>query len=202
MKIYNLTISEEIDGLECVSLVANPAVVYNFLCFDEDKKKETVKLKFNSDKHIITGIAALADTPIYRYDDIRGEWYAVLSKDTIEKMVIKMSEKNLLNKVNLQHNDNEYVDGQIVMFESYLVNRSRGIIPAEFPDIPDGSWIVSYKVTDDNLWDKIVNGNEINGFSIQGFFDLVETQFNENQEKETEIEDLDNIVLNLFANEN
>lgn len=172
MKVFYIEINDGVLGIDAISLVDVPAVEHNFLCFNEDKKP--VKLKFDGSKHIITGVVCLADTPIYRINPLTGEeYYVVFTKDTIQKMVQKFAKDDLFKSVNLQHNDDNFVDG-IYMFESYIVDKERGINPIEFSDIPDGSWIASYKVENENLWDEIVNGNKLNGFSLQGFFDLNE----------------------------
>jgi hypothetical protein len=55
------------------------------------------------------------------------------------------------------------------MIESYLIDKERGIIPNEFKDVPDGSWIVSYKINNLAVWDEIKAGNVL-GFSIEGLF--------------------------------
>ena len=53
------------------------------------------------------------------------------------------------------------------MIESMIIDKERGVCPNEFSNLPDGSWIVSYKITDESLWDEIKNGNKLNGFSIE-----------------------------------
>lgn len=173
-------------GMNAISLVKYPAVERNFLCFEDEKAP--VKMAFNADKQIITGVVCLADTPIYRYTEGYGEYFVIFSKETIEKMVIKYSKDNLFNSVNLQHNDKKFVDG-VYLFESYLVNKDRGILPTEFADIPEGSWICSFKIEDNKLWDEIVNGKDLNGFSLQGYFDLIEGKLTD------EIDELINEIL-------
>ena len=173
-------------GMDAISLVKYPAVERNFLCFED--KKAPVKMAFNADKQIITGVVCLADTPIYRFTEGYGEYFVIFSKETIEKMVVKYSKDGLFNSVNLQHNDNSYVDG-VYLFESYLVNKERGILPTEFADIPEGSWICSFKIEDNKLWDEIVNGKDLNGFSLQGYFDLIEGKLTD------EIDELINEIL-------
>ena len=178
MKVFYIKINDDdLTGIDAISLVDVPAVEKNFLCFSEDK--EPIKLKFDNSKHIITGVVALADTPIYRYTEGYGEYYVVFTKETIQKMVEKFAKLDLFKSVNLQHDDTKFVDG-IYMFESYIVDKERGINPIEFSDIPDGSWICSYKVENENLWNAIINGNKLNGFSLQGFFDLKE-EFNKQE---------------------
>ena len=172
MKVFYIRINDEdITGVDAISLVDVPAVEKNFLCFSEDK--QPVKMQFDNSKHIITGVVCLADTPIYRYNEYYGEYYVVFSKETIEKMVEKFAKMDLFKSVNLQHDDEKFVDG-IYMVESYITNKERGINPIEFADIPDGSWVASYKVENDALWGEIINGNKLNGFSLQGMFELEE----------------------------
>jgi hypothetical protein len=156
-------------GMNAISLVDAPAVEHNFLCFDKDKK---YNLEFRDEaKHIITGVVALADTPIYRYNPSIGDYWVVFTKDTIQKMIEKYSRSGLFNSVNLDHDDQRFTNS-VFMIESYVVNRERNIVPVGFEDIPDGSWICSFKVEDEQLWSEIVNTDKFNGFSLQGVFDL------------------------------
>lgn len=184
MKVYYIRINDEdITGIDAISLVDMPAVEKNFLCFSEEK--QPVKMKFDNSKHIITGVVCLADTPIYRYHPQMGEYYVVFTKETIQKMVEKFAKMDLFKSVNLQHDDEKFVDG-VYMFESYITDKERGISPIEFSDIPDGSWVASYKVENEALWQEIINGNKLNGFSLQGMFDLTEQAFKSENTDKTE----------------
>ena len=181
MKVFYIRVNDEdITGIDAISLVDMPAVEKNFLCFSEEK--QPVKMKFDNSKHIITGVVCLADTPIYRYNERMGEYYVVFTKETIEKMVEKFAKMDLFKSVNLQHDDKQFVD-DVYMIESYITNKERGISPVEFSDIPDGSWIASYKIDNESLWDEIINGDKLNGFSLQGMFEL-EEKFSKQEPKE------------------
>lgn len=193
MKVFYIKINDDFEtGIDAISLVDFPAVERNFLCFSKDEKR--VNLKFDASKHVITGVVALADTPIYRYDERMGEYYIVFSKETIVKMVEKFAKMDLFKSVNLQHDDNNFVDG-IYMFESYITNKERGINPKEFEDIPDGSWICSFKVENEALWNEIINGDKLNGFSLQGMFEL-EEQFEKQEPKEETFDEWLNNYIN------
>lgn len=187
MKIFNIVINEDDNtGMDTISLVSSPAVGVNFLKFEE--QKEIKKLSFDADKHIITGVVALAGIPIYRYDKEIGDYYVVFTSEVIEKMMIKYSKMNLNNSVDLQHNGKK-VDG-VIMFESYIYNKERNIAPVEFGDIPDGSWIASFKVENDELWEEIKSGNELNGFSLAGLFAFSEPENEEVDELEQYIDEI------------
>ena len=193
MKVFYIKINDDFEtGIDAISLVEFPAVERNFLCFSKDEKR--VNLKFDASKHVITGVVALADTPIYRYNERMGEYYVVFSKETIVKMVEKFAKMDLFKSVNLQHDDNNFVDG-IYMFESYITNKERGINPREFEDIPDGSWICSFKVENEALWNEIINGDKLNGFSLQGMFEL-EEQFEKQEPKEETFDEWLNNYIN------
>lgn len=170
-KIFKIVVNRNDEsGMSAISLVQFPAVERNFLKFDKNSKK---KYKFNQDKHIISGIVALADVPIYRYSPEMGEYWVVFDKETIRTMVEKYAELGLFNSVNLGHDENRQVK-DCFLIESYIIDKERGICPKEFEDAPDGSWIASFKVEDENLWEQIKNGTEFNGFSLEGMFELEE----------------------------
>lgn len=172
MKIYKITIDDDLElGMNAISLVDFPAVERNFIAFKEEKKPQL--LNFNEAKHIISGVVALADTPIYRYHPGMGEYYVVFDKDVIRKMVERYSKNNLFNSINFQHNDNDTTD-KLVLIESYFVDEERGISPKDFGDLTDGSWICSFYVEDEELWKRILNDDTLQGFSLQGIFNLEE----------------------------
>lgn len=171
-KVYKIKIdpTDQLTGLDAISLVEYPAVEVDFLKFS---KEEPIKLQFeNEEKRIITGVALLADTPIYRVKPDGEEYYIVFDKDTIEQLITKYAKYMFQNLVNIEHSDSHFVDG-LYMIESYIKNSDRGIAPNEFSAVPDGSWIVSYKVDNMDVWEKIRSG-EVKGFSVQGFFNLIE----------------------------
>lgn len=161
--IYNIVIEEdEFDlGLTKMSLVEYPAVNVPFLKFSEnDIVKETFST--NKDKKIVTSVALLADTPIKRIDDYGNLYYVVFNKEIIGKLVNKFFKDDLIKSVNINHFEDT---DKAYLIESYFVNEELGLKPKGIYST-DGSWIVSYKITDDNLWNDIKEG-KLNGFSVE-----------------------------------
>ena len=180
-KIFYIDINEDDNtGLDAISLVSTPAVEIDFLCFE---KEDSVEISFsaNEDKHIISGIALRADFPIYRRNGDY-EYYVVFTKEIIRKIVNKYAKNGLFNSVNLQHNDLNFTN-KAIMIESYIIDKERGICPIEFSDIEDGSWYVSFHIEDEMLWKEIKDGNILNGFSVQGLFNLIEDSVTNAEEK-------------------
>ena len=171
MKVYRLTINTDLTdstGLDFVSFVEYPATELNFLCFDKDEKP--IKLEFDTAKHIVKGVAMECDKPIYRNNNKYGEHYVVFDKDCIEKMMLKLSKAGLINSVDAQHNG-EPISG-VYLIESFMIDREHGIDPIEFKSVNDHSWVISYKIENEDFWNSIVsNGSKFNGFSISGCFE-------------------------------
>jgi len=167
LPIFELVYKDETDGIEYIALVDAPAIERTFQAFSKDDKV----FKFQADEkeeRVLRGAIMLADTPIYRNNKEFGEHYVVFRPDTIKKLVLDFFRKGRTGNVNLMHETE--VEG-VFMFESMLIDRSKGIVPPEgFDGIPDGSWFGSFKVDNDEVWEKFIRTGEFTGFSIEGMF--------------------------------
>lgn len=141
-----------------ISIVDFPAVEENFIKL---AKQSEVKFSIDGEKREISGPAIIPDKEIYRNDE-RGEYYIKFSKDVIKKMAIQFFARGTQNNGNVMHEVD--VPG-VTFFESYLIDKGRGINPTAFEELPDGTWIVSAHIENDDLWKLIVDG-ELRGFSI------------------------------------
>ena len=173
LPVYKLDINEfdEETGIDFVSLVENAAIQKDFLAFSETPIKFAIQ---DEEKRIVTGAAMIADLPIYRRDDIRGEYYVVFDKESIFKIAKKWARSNQYNSVNAHHKT-PIMNG-VSLFESYIIDRERGVMPPKgFEEVADGSWFVSYLIDNDDVWAKVKSG-EFKGFSVEGVFDFPEDQ--------------------------
>jgi hypothetical protein len=173
LPVYKLDINEfdEETGIDFVSLVENAAIQKDFLAFSETPVKFAIQ---DEEKRIVTGAAMIADLPIYRRDDIRGEYYVVFDKESIFKIAKKWARSNQYNSVNAHHKT-PIMNG-VSLFESYIIDRVRGVMPPiGFEEVADGSWFVSYLIDNDEVWAKVKSG-EFKGFSVEGVFDFPEDQ--------------------------
>ena len=173
LPVYKLDINEfdEETGIDFVSLVENAAIQKDFLAFSETPIKFAIQ---DEEKRIVTGAAMIADLPIYRRDDVRGEYYVVFDKESIFKIAKKWARSNQYNSVNAHHKT-PIMNG-VNLFESYIIDRERGVMPPKgFEEVADGSWFVSYLIDNDDVWAKVKSG-EFKGFSVEGVFDFPEDQ--------------------------
>lgn len=166
MNIVELILDEndEMSGIEAISVVENPAIEEDFVFL----KSEEVKLaEVDKERRILMGAALIPNKPIYRRNKEQ-EFYIFFSKDT----VIKASQLYLKNgrqgKATLEHQKD--ISGMTVV-ESWLVedevhdkSRKYGL------NMPLGTWMVSMKVDNDEIWNDYVKTGKVKGFSIEGYF--------------------------------
>lgn len=182
LPVYEALISSEDDGIVTISLVDEPAVESDFVCFAKDTGKQLFALK-DSAEHLITGCLMKADTPIYRNDN-GYEFYIVFSKKTIQTMAQKMLADSTFKNIDTQHNGELLPQGALTLMEVYIKDSNKGIDP-NFVDIPDGSLMTTFKVNDESVWQECVNGDFLNGFSLEGFFDTKQIDFSINKPNKT-----------------
>lgn len=168
LPLIYMDVLNDIDGIEIISLVDRPAVEKDFIAFNEEK----VKFAVNEEKRIITGVALIPDQKVYRRNEKGEEYYISFTKEAVEHLAVKFFADHNSTNVNLQH---EFDVEGCVYFESYLVNKERGIYPTEFGDLPDGTWIVSCKIFNDGVWELIKKG-VLRGFSIEGVLNVVKDE--------------------------
>ena len=118
------------------------------------------------EKRMVTAPVMLAETAIPRYNPDLGKYYVKFSKETIERMMKKYFKENKIHKVNTNHNSQEFRNG-VFMVESYIVGDRTS--SKMFPDLPDGSWVATFSIENDEVWNDIKN-NKYQGFSLEGFF--------------------------------
>lgn len=177
--IYKVIIDDAETGIDRISLVQMPAVESNFLAFADNKKQ--VMFSANEEQQMIMGVLARADYPIYRNDEQLGEYYVQFGKEVIKQMAEKLLADNHQNWINIEHVENSDVDG-VYMLEMFIKDTNKGINPAGFDDISDGSLFATFKVRNPKVWEYIKNGT-FKGFSIEGLFGFEQITEETNDEK-------------------
>ena len=174
LPLYEAKITKDYEGLTALSLVENPAVESNFVCFKADSKPVMFSIQ-NEEEHIISGVVMLCNTPIYRKNG-DFEYYIMYKPDTIKTMATKMLEDGTFKNINLQH-EGELIDG-VSLVELFIKDENKGINPTYVDNIPNGSLMASYHVENPDLWDEIKNNNLLNGFSLEGYFNVEPIEMN------------------------
>ena len=169
-KLYKATLTEnpEETGMFLISLVDDPAVEANFQAFSNEKPL-TFKVE-NEEKRIVTGLVMAANRPILRVDG-DGYYYIMYDSDTINLMAERFLAMGLANNVDTMHNFE--VEKDVFLREMYIKDSERGISPKGFEDVEDGSLFATYHILNDEVWEKVKEG-EFKGFSLAGVFNTVE----------------------------
>ena len=171
LPVFNIVLdpNDEEQGLSVVSIVDDPAVCQSLFCFSNEERKPMMFINEEKEQHCITSVAILADTPIYRIDASGEGYYVVFEKQTIRDLVEKYTKDNYNNLVSFQHNGE--IVNDFIMLESYFVDKEKGINPTQF-DVPDGSWLITYKCTNDEVWERVKNELSTGGYSIEILCDI------------------------------
>ena len=168
MKLYELLIDENdllLSGVNAISIVENPAIASDFIALGD--QKPVLLAEVNKDKQILMGAALIPNKPIYRKDGDE-EYYVYFSKETIAKTAEAFFRNNNQNNATLEHT--EVLDNMTV-FESWIVEDPEFDKSKKYGlEVPAGTWMVSMKVDDKDVWDNYVKDNKVFGFSIEGKF--------------------------------
>ncbi len=172
MDVYKIDETKEIE-MVVNSFVSEPATEKEWLFFN----KRQVLDFYDDEKQVVTSVVMLANTPIYRNDD-GYEYKLVFTPEAIKKMAFDYFSKNGFNKISIEH-DGKEVEGAAILLESYFVDNIKSV-PQKFGKIPEGSWIMSYKVVDKDLW-TMIKEKKLRGFSVEVIADLKKLNLNLNK---------------------
>lgn len=153
------------------SLVTSPAVEELFISFNEDKP--LIEKFADEKKHMITGVVAIPNRPIYRRNADGEEYDIVFTEEAIEEMAKDFLKEYRQHEVTLQHQEDaegvylveQWIKSDEVYDKSLSIGLSR--------DLPVGSWIQTYYVDSNDVWQRIESG-ELRGFSLECLLGLEE----------------------------
>ena len=165
MRIVELIIDEkdEESGISAVSVVESPAIESDFIYLS----KHEIELKeIDAEKKILMGAALIPNKQIYRKNEKNEEYYIYFSEETVRKASELFFMNSNQNNATLEHKNK--IDGMSVV-ESWIVEGEHDKSMNYGFNFPKGTWVISMKVKNDEIWNKVKLG-EVKGFSIEGYF--------------------------------
>ena len=164
MEIIELFIDEtdEVSGIEAISVVENPAIESDFVAL---KQQEFKLAEVDKEKRILMGAALIPNKPIYRQSGEQ-EYYIYFSQATVRKASELFFINGNQNNSTLEH---ELQLKGLTAVESWIVESEQDKSRMYDLNVPMGTWMVSMKVNNDDVWKKVKAG-EVKGFSIEGYF--------------------------------
>jgi hypothetical protein len=186
--IIELFIDEENDfsGIEAISIVEYPAIEEDFIALKEQKIQLA---EVDAEKRILMGAALIPDRKIFRKSGDK-EYFIYFSKDTVRKASELFLSKGKQNNSTLEH-DVELQGLSVV--ESWIIEDEKKDKSAKYNlSLPIGTWMVSVKVNNDQIWEEFVKEGKVRGFSIEGFFtDKLDERPRESVKEEIDSEELE-----------
>lgn len=167
IEIIELFIDEENDlnGIEAISIVEYPAIEEDFYAFNKEGKLELAKV--DEEKRILMGAALIPNKKIYRSNG-EDEWYIFFSENTVRKASELFLSKGKQNNSTLEH---EVEIQGLSVVESWIIEDDVKDKSRKYNlNMPVGTWMVSVKVNNDEIWEEFVKTKRVKGFSIEGFF--------------------------------
>ena len=192
MKIIELIISNDEDGIEAISLVDRPAIESNFITLAKEYEMNLAEV--DTEKKILMGPALIPNKMIFRKDG-KEKYQVFFSESTVEQASQMYLKNGNQSNATLQHQTK--IDGMSLV-ESWIItdpemdkSKSYGF------SLPKGTWMVSMKADNEEIWSKAKSG-EIKGFSIEGYFaDKLSLELL----PEISDEELVNQIINVIENE-
>jgi hypothetical protein len=184
MRIVELLLDEESlqAGIQAISVVESPAIEEDFVALKDEQPKIELKT-IDKEKRILMGAALIPNKPIYRRSG-EDEYYIYFSQDTVRKASELFFINGNQNKATLEHQMD--VQGTSVV-ESWIIEGEQDKSRMYGMDLPVGTWMVSMKILNDELWEGYVKSGKVKGFSIEGYFvDKVEASKQDPEEVEAE----------------
>jgi len=194
LEVIELIIEDENEwgGIEAISIVENPAIQEDFIALSS----EEIKLaEVSSERKILMGAALIPNKKIYRRNSEK-EYYIYFTKETVEKASQLFLSRGKQNNSTLEHEVSivglSVVESWIIEDEIHDKSRKFGL------NMPIGTWMVSVKVNNEQIWDEFVKTKRVKGFSIEGYFaDRIENESDEELAAQNALSFIENILKNI-----
>jgi hypothetical protein len=125
----------------------------------------------DSEKHIVLGPAMVPDQKIFRKDNSGNPYYVFFSPQTIAMIAQKYMKNKYTDNNDMMHDGEAVPDVHVL--ESWIKESNNDkSSDYGFENLPVGTWFVSMKINNPDIWNKVKDGT-LNGFSVSGFFEEV-----------------------------
>jgi len=206
MGIYELVIDNiETDEVFKISMVSSPAIEESWVFFNEDKVVKFAAV--DEDKRLIVAPVLIPNKQIIRADGEGKPYWVFFKEDTIEQLAQNFLKKGYQWKANVEHETD--IEGKVVVVESWVSKSMLKDKSAMYFDkpFPAGTWFITWKVLDDDLWNNFIKTGELTGASIEGIFEHVKVSASKeavnlqkpiNELTEDEAKELLNLIHSLL----
>ena len=162
--LYELRIEDDTDEVFAISLVESPAIQSDFVYFD----KEAIHFaKVDTEQKMLLGPILIPEKRILRVDGEGNPYHVFFTKDTVKKLAQNYLMKKYTDKATIEHDKS--VKG-VNLVESWVKDGKLDKSNNYGLNLPEGTWVGMFKITDDKIWNDYVKTGKVQGFSIEGLF--------------------------------
>lgn len=127
------------------------------------------EFSYNDEKKELTGAAVIPNRMIVRRNPITEDlYYVFFSRETTKLLSERFMETKKTDQTNINHTEIAAPGTYVV--ESWLVDDPK--LDKSYAlglEYPEGTWVITMKVKDDDFWKEIKQG-KYRGYSIEGYF--------------------------------
>jgi len=162
-QIFELVIEDEnVDEVFAISLVEEPAIESNFVFFDKQKVQFAA---INDEKRLLMGPILIPDKKILRIDGAGVPYYVFFKPETIKRLSEMYLQKKYTDKATLEHD--KKISG-VHLVESWVVeSREKDKSRMYGLTVPVGTWMGTFKIDNEDVWNNYVKTGEVKGFSVE-----------------------------------
>ena len=156
--------SEGLTGIEAVSIVEMPAIESDFVTLSDQEIKLA---KIDDEKRLLMGAALIPNKPIFRKNG-ENTFYVYFSEKTVRRASELFFQNSMQNNATLEH---EMEINNLTVVESWIVEDTEMDKSKKYGlSVPKGTWMISMKVENEDVWNDYVKTGKVKGFSIEGYF--------------------------------
>ena len=196
MKLFELQIQDNEDEIFAISLVENPAIESDFMYFG---KETQMFAAVDNEKHMLIGAILIPDKKIIRVEADGTPYEVFFTKETVAKLAQNYLAKKYVSNSTLEHDSK--IKG-VTLVESWIKDGQFDKSNNYGLNLPKGTWVGMFKITDDKIWKDYIKTGKVKGFSIEGLFShkLIQASLEEIIEKDiTELSDTQaNVILSYL----
>jgi hypothetical protein len=124
----------------------------------------------DTDQQMLIGPLMTPGKMIPRKDENGDAYYVYFTEDTIKSIAYKAMEDKIIDRVNIEHDNNNKVKNAFLV-ETWIVDNPDTDKSTLYGFQPiKGQWFGAYKIKDKTIWDEYIKSGKVKGFSVEGYF--------------------------------
>lgn len=184
---------EKMEGVYSASLVEEPAIDIEMIYFSKEEKQEW--LMASEEKRLVVSPVMIPNKKVWR-NKLNGFVYA--DEETIERLQQNFAKQRYGNGSKIEHKTP--VEG-VYVSESWLVLDSSNdkANALGFKDLEKGTWMMSMKIEDEEVWNNYIKTGKVKGLSIDAILGVKKENSNIKKMNKKTVQDIVEMAIEKVA---